>query len=185
MVTTASVGATMAISITPEFNNSQGFTEAFQVWIDYNQDGDFGDAGESVFEQLSSSTANGSITIPATASIGTTRMRVSMKWGSYAEGSCGEYNYGEVEDYTVQIVGQSIVAARLEDSDSSKAPEMYLFPNPMTNHLNVQLDQRIEKGRLEIYDNLGQVLFTKYIDCLLYTSPSPRDLSTSRMPSSA
>ena len=25
----------------------------------------------------------------------------------------------------------------------------------------------------------------KYIDCLLYTSPSPRDLSTSRMPSSA
>ena len=24
-----------------------------------------------------------------------------------------------------------------------------------------------------------------YMDCLLYTSPSPRDLSTSRMPSSA
>ena len=28
----------------------------------------------------------------------------------------------------------------------------------------------------------GQLL---YVDCLLYTSPSPRDLSTSRMPSSA
>ena len=26
---------------------------------------------------------------------------------------------------------------------------------------------------------------TKVTDCLLYTSPSPRDLSTSRMPSSA
>ena len=26
---------------------------------------------------------------------------------------------------------------------------------------------------------------TQYKDCLLYTSPSPRDLSTSRMPSSA
>ena len=26
---------------------------------------------------------------------------------------------------------------------------------------------------------------TNYIPCLLYTSPSPRDLSTSRMPSSA
>ena len=26
---------------------------------------------------------------------------------------------------------------------------------------------------------------TKFISCLLYTSPSPRDLSTSRMPSSA
>ena len=29
-------------------------------------------------------------------------------------------------------------------------------------------------------EDLGQI-----IDCLLYTSPSPRDLSTSRMPSSA
>ena len=28
-------------------------------------------------------------------------------------------------------------------------------------------------------------LHQKYKDCLLYTSPSPRDLSTSRMPSSA
>ena len=27
--------------------------------------------------------------------------------------------------------------------------------------------------------------FGPFIDCLLYTSPSPRDLSTSRMPSSA
>ena len=27
--------------------------------------------------------------------------------------------------------------------------------------------------------------FTQHEDCLLYTSPSPRDLSTSRMPSSA
>ena len=28
-------------------------------------------------------------------------------------------------------------------------------------------------------------LITPFLDCLLYTSPSPRDLSTSRMPSSA
>ena len=32
---------------------------------------------------------------------------------------------------------------------------------------------------------LGTVGITMAIDCLLYTSPSPRDLSTSRMPSSA
>ena len=33
------------------------------------------------------------------------------------------------------------------------------------------------------YNNLSH--FTKVEGCLLYTSPSPRDLSTSRMPSSA
>ena len=32
---------------------------------------------------------------------------------------------------------------------------------------------------------LGDVLVVKVLVCLLYTSPSPRDLSTSRMPSSA
>ena len=37
-------------------------------------------------------------------------------------------------------------------------------------------------------DQLGDVVFLELPeigDCLLYTSPSPRDLSTSRMPSSA
>ena len=31
----------------------------------------------------------------------------------------------------------------------------------------------------------GLVVMSQYKGCLLYTSPSPRDLSTSRMPSSA
>ena len=46
--------------------------------------------------------------------------------------------------------------------------------------LDSTLDQMVSKGPL------GQV--NGYIgsnNCLLYTSPSPRDLSTSRMPSSA
>ena len=32
---------------------------------------------------------------------------------------------------------------------------------------------------------LTGTMLTDYVGCLLYTSPSPRDLSTSRMPSSA
>ena len=37
---------------------------------------------------------------------------------------------------------------------------------------------------LKSFDNEGFVFYTN-LNCLLYTSPSPRDLSTSRMPSSA
>ena len=33
--------------------------------------------------------------------------------------------------------------------------------------------------------HIGKVTAEDYLPCLLYTSPSPRDLSTSRMPSSA
>ena len=45
------------------------------------------------------------------------------------------------------------------------------------------------KGFLEIYNSVcyltTDVKLNEYNSCLLYTSPSPRDLSTSRMPSSA
>ena len=37
----------------------------------------------------------------------------------------------------------------------------------------------------ETIDRLENILNAKGLTCLLYTSPSPRDLSTSRMPSSA
>ena len=46
-------------------------------------------------------------------------------------------------------------------------------------------------NRWEVLDSDGNILGTRVLhhphvdDCLLYTSPSPRDLSTSRMPSSA
>ena len=39
-------------------------------------------------------------------------------------------------------------------------------------------------GLEDVSDTLGDGS-THYYNCLLYTSPSPRDLSTSRMPSSA
>ena len=47
------------------------------------------------------------------------------------------------------------------------------------------LPERVK--RLLTYGLLGLVVVTAIyvIHCLLYTSPSPRDLSTSRMPSSA
>ena len=45
------------------------------------------------------------------------------------------------------------------------------------------LDERdLTKGTLEVFSPIDG---KKIASCLLYTSPSPRDLSTSRMPSSA
>ena len=48
----------------------------------------------------------------------------------------------------------------------------------------IDIAQQASKENVNIF--LLQELFqTEYFCCLLYTSPSPRDLSTSRMPSSA
>eukprot|EP00831_Metopus_contortus_P077847 TRINITY_DN7405_c0_g1_i1.p1 TRINITY_DN7405_c0_g1~~TRINITY_DN7405_c0_g1_i1.p1 ORF type:complete len:129 (-),score=20.75 TRINITY_DN7405_c0_g1_i1:111-497(-) len=48
-------------------------------------------------------------------------------------------------------------------------------------------DKIIEELRRNIHNEKSRILYKlqKQWDCLLYTSPSPRDLSTSRMPSSA
>ena len=43
------------------------------------------------------------------------------------------------------------------------------------------VDPKLFAKKSKEYSNLGNIINT----CLLYTSPSPRDLSTSRMPSSA
>ncbi|MCU0285793.1 MAG: C25 family cysteine peptidase [Acidobacteria bacterium] len=78
------------------------YTEYWRIWIDYNKDGDFADAGEQVFENFGSVSVNGSFVVPGAASVGNTRMRVSMRYGVYPS-YCGTFNYGEVEDYTAAI----------------------------------------------------------------------------------
>ena len=57
---------------------------------------------------------------------------------------------------------------------------------------NIEIDTTQEKGDIIFWKghvalalNARQILHANAYHCLLYTSPSPRDLSTSRMPSSA
>jgi sugar lactone lactonase YvrE len=88
------------IRLTPGFS-SGGYSENWRVWIDLNRDGTFG-SGELLFSGTGSSVLNGSVNIPSATLSGVTRMRVSMSWGSAAS-PCGNFSYGEVEDYTVSI----------------------------------------------------------------------------------
>jgi PKD repeat protein len=94
-------GASVSVALTPGFASSS-YTEYWKIWIDYNKDGDFDDAGEEVFSGSGSSVVSGSFTVPTSASSGTTRMRVSMRYGGTPP-SCGTFTYGEVEDYTANI----------------------------------------------------------------------------------
>jgi GEVED domain len=86
-------------------------TQFFGAWIDFNQDGDFVDAGEYLGTSANAG-ANGTISInaliPATASLGTTRLRIrgGDDTGPSGTQSCGASNssFGETEDYNVTIV---------------------------------------------------------------------------------
>lgn len=98
-------GGTFNVTLTPDFASTI-YTEYWKIWIDYNIDGDFDDAGEEVFSDVGTSAVSGSFTVP-TGVTGTTRMRVSMKWDA-VQTSCEAFSYGEVEDYTVTITGGGV-----------------------------------------------------------------------------
>ncbi|MEO5776220.1 MAG: reprolysin-like metallopeptidase [Flavobacterium sp.] len=101
--TAATRGTDYTITVTPAWTSSV-YPEGYAVFIDYNQNGLFTDAGETVWSNAASTTTpvSGSITIPATAALGNTRMRVSMKYNAVPT-SCEAFSYGQVEDYTVNI----------------------------------------------------------------------------------
>lgn len=104
LTTNVTSGTATTITITPSWT-ATAFSEGYAVWIDYNKNGLFTDAGELAWSKATSTTtpATGTITIPASATLGTTRMRVSMKYNAIPT-SCEAIPYGQVEDYTVNIV---------------------------------------------------------------------------------
>ena len=87
------------------------FDEYWKGWIDYNKNGVFEEPSETVFEgqmQRPPDGANASqnytryFSFPDNKPAGNTRMRVSMKRGSFPT-PCETLPFGEVEDYTVNI----------------------------------------------------------------------------------
>jgi hypothetical protein len=100
--TTVNKGTAYTLTLTPSFASTT-YPEYFRVYVDYNGDLDFADAGELVYTSPATSAAvTASITIPTTAITGNVRMRVMMKDGAIT-GPCESFTYGEVEDYTLSI----------------------------------------------------------------------------------
>ena len=145
-------GTANTITITPTWTSTV-YSEAYRVYIDYNKDGDFVDAGESVFSRASSTTTpvSGSFTVPTTATLGATRMRVIMRYNTTPTTPCGTFDFGQVEDYTVNITS----TAREEVSNNQIS--FNLYPNPVNgdvlNISNLEVD-----STYTIYNMVGQEL---------------------------
>ena len=83
-------------------------TDVCGIWVDWNQDSDFTDAGEAI--SVSGSPGLGpytaSITPPGSALAGETRMRVRIVDSIYDPilSPCDPAWYGEVEDYTIEVI---------------------------------------------------------------------------------
>lgn len=119
----------------------------FTVFIDWNQNGSFADPGEAYF--VTSNFAGGTgttvsvnknIAVPATATLGNTRMRVKYQYNSSttsvrAELSdpCSDVSQGQVEDYTISVQDQLATS----EVGMNKKAEVSVYPNPFKDILKI------------------------------------------------
>ena len=120
--TTVTQGDSYTLSVT---FSSLGFTEHVWAWIDWNQDFDFDDAGESYdLGDGADTTLSINITVPRGATLGDTRMRVSERWNT-DPGPCDSLTFGETEDYTITVAARSAIGgggADFDDDDDDGIP---------------------------------------------------------------
>jgi hypothetical protein len=102
--TNIKVGSQYSITVKNGLN-TYGSSDYVSAFIDWNQNCSLTDSGEEF--DLSTSdggaTYTGTITVPSNALGGTTRMRVRMVY-STTRTPCGSSTYGEVEDYSVNVI---------------------------------------------------------------------------------
>jgi len=148
---TGNVNAGQAYTFTATFSGTSYDADQVLVWIDYNQDGDFDDNGEQVLVTAKKKSPwTGSITIPANAPAGKTRMRVRLHDSSLTPNStpCGTSSFGQVEDYSLNI-GQLAVS-------DVKKNNISVYPNPASDVLNIS--NVSSKTKFEIFNIGGQLV---------------------------
>lgn len=162
------------------------YTEYWKVYIDFNKNGVFTDAGETVVS--GSATGSGTyyavFSVPATVTAGSSRMRVVMSDASTAA-SCGTFTYGEVEDYTVNFTssktGRETGSATdntgiVYSSETKQVPNepivtkkniavtkdiaLSIFPNPVnSNNAEIRFNLSIAgNAKIRLLDLMGRTV---------------------------
>ena len=143
-------------------SEEQSYENFFTVFIDFNHNGIFDDAGE-VFEIGSVDgsdgedgiEAEGTIAIPLTAMTGLARMRVVKQYEEFVEGPCGQEQFGQAEDYMVMV-------NEVGGTGSFDSSAFTYYPNPVKDVLNVSYIRNISS--VEVYNIVGQQVMVKTIN---------------------
>lgn len=157
------------------------YNERWKVWIDFNQNGDFTDTGELIMEAGPTNTSvGGLIHFPFDALEGCTRMRIAMSYSSSFD-NCSTFSYGEVEDYTLQVLPMAIgadeeetmVLGELEMPEptvypgltayrTSEVTIMNMTPNPTSATTQVVFEQEENLPvELRVFSTTGQEILSR------------------------
>src|SRR5690554_4778266 len=151
-----------AYDIALEGNTDGNWTNYFTVWIDWDQNGEWENDEMYEIGSITNSTgtdgqqATGTITVPADAPLGSTTMRVIKSFGSSPTDPCGQYSFGQGEDYTI------IVDDEIGVEDQSTTAFTY-YPNPTSGVVNITANKDISS--VSVVNILGQqVIATTSLD---------------------
>ncbi|WP_055436022.1 M43 family zinc metalloprotease [Lacinutrix algicola] len=148
--------------ITVNLDTNGAFFYVVRVWIDWNQNCSFNDAGEEydlgTINNMVNQPSTGSplsINVPADAVLGGTTMRVGMKNTNNVDNSydpCESGFFGQVEDYSLNILDALSV-------EEFRLSGISVYPNPTNNLLNIKgIDVALES--VEVYSVTGQRVLT-------------------------
>ena len=105
LVAPAQVSQGAAYQISVSGNTDGGFTNYFTAFFDWDRNGTYETAVPigSIVDDECSVVINATVSVPANAATGITRMRVIKNFNSAPGGPCGNNSYGQVEDYLVNV----------------------------------------------------------------------------------
>ena len=157
--TIGNVNAGQTYTFTASFTGTSYNGDHVLVWIDFNNDKDFNDAGEQVLVTATKKSPwTGNITIPAGATATTTRMRVRLNDSGSSTSNitpCGTSTFGQVEDYTLNISSLAV-------SDVNKADNIKAYPNPVKDVLKLEAAGTIKS--VKVFDTAGKQIMTKELN---------------------
>jgi hypothetical protein len=138
-----------------------------RIFVDYDHDGTFDGPDELAFDPgfASEEPVSGIIVVPSLAKEGITRLRVVMRFHKPNDplpAPCGNFDFGQVEDYCVRISLDPSVPT------SEPAPDMEalrLYPQPAREILWVKFPQHVdgETCNIRVFDPAGRLWLDQYL----------------------
>jgi PKD repeat protein/C1A family cysteine protease len=159
-VYSASLQAGQQYSIYFDVMNDHWPYNSVGAWIDWNNDGDFTDSGEQIFNMYGQKVYSGSFIVPSDIADGSTRMRVRVHYDKWAF-PCDEDPYmGETEDYTIVLKarGTHEFVATKNIRDDLMDKNVILTPNPTDDKFKITTSNLGLPIDILIYDISGRLV---------------------------
>ena len=152
-ITQIQQGLSYPIGMTPGFANV-AYNEYWRVWVDLNQNGNF-EANEMIFEteEATKESVKAYLTVLPSFPTGLTMMRVAMKYGGRPD-ACGTMQYGEYEDYMLNILPMSVGTDEAADATNSGTTGFEVTPAVIVD--DPARGTRFDNMKVKVFPNPSQ-----------------------------